>query len=326
MDNTIIRSQPKVSVCVFAYNHEKYLAEALNSVLSQQVDFDIEVIIAEDYSTDSTLQIAQDYQTRHPALIRVEQSGREEKLIINGRMTGRHNFFNALAKCRGKYIALLDGDDYWIDKFKLQKQVDFLELHPDYSFVFHNAVLISNNQNDLAHAPKFHANDHLATEDIDDLFVYGNQAPTSSVVFRNNIPQVWPEIFYKAGFADWPLHIFNLNYGKAFYMHEAMSIYHIGSGIWAKRAMSEQLRPMVEFYDYMGEILPDRLKNELPNALAEKWESLIHALVEEKRYFAALGSLFRHLRISPVFHTKKIWCRLWLFLLKKIRGKNEGAH
>src|SRR3970040_1377693 len=100
--------KPMVSVCITTYNQEKYLAEALDSVLSQKVDF--EIIIGEDYSTDSTLQIAQDYQARYPRLIKVVQSGHKEKLIINGHASGRYNFLNVLSLSQGKYIALLDGD------------------------------------------------------------------------------------------------------------------------------------------------------------------------------------------------------------------------
>lgn len=318
------RATPLVSICVFAYNHEKYLAKALESVLAQQVDFAIEVLIAEDYSGDSTLQVALDYQARYPGLIRIEQSGLKEKLAINGRLTGRYNFFNVSSACCGRYIAWLDGDDYWTDNFKLQKQVDFLEANPEYSFTFHNALLVTDSQQTLSPTLKFHPDDFSSRGDIDSMFVYGNNAPTSSVVFRNHIPSTWPEIFHKAGFADWPLHIFNLNFGKAFYMQDTMSVYRIGSGIWTQRAKSEQLESMIRFYDYIGEILPEQLRKELPNALAANLTALFRALIREGRYFTAFRLLPKHALGVFAYLVKVCWRRSSHFWLKNL-GCKSGA-
>jgi len=304
--------KPMVSVCVFAYNHEKFLAQALDSVLAQEVCFDIEIVIAEDYSTDSTLEIARSYQTRHSVLIRIEQSGYREKLVINGRMTGRYNFFNGLSRCRGRYIAWLDGDDYWTDKRKLQKQIDFLEAHPDYSFAFHNALLVSDDQEGLPSSSRFHE-DILFNGNADDLFVHGNNAPSSSVVFRNHVPHTWPSVFHEVEFADWPLHIFNLNFGKAFYMQDAMSVYRIGSGIWTQRAKSEQLKSMIRFYGYVEEILPERLRKALPDALAEKLTALFRVLIREGRYSATFRLLPKHALAISACLVKANWKRLSCF-------------
>lgn len=105
------------------YNHERYIAQAIESVLRQQTSFRIEIIIGEDCSTDRTLAIAQDYQAQYPEAIHIIRS--EENV------GWRKNYRRTIAAARGKYIALLDGDDYFTHRKKLQMQVDLLEQHPE---------------------------------------------------------------------------------------------------------------------------------------------------------------------------------------------------
>lgn len=267
MNHTVVRHKPTVSVCVFAYNHERYLARALDSVMSQRVNFELEMIIAEDYSSDTTLHVAQSYQVRYPDLIRVEQSGQKDKLVINGHQTGRYNFFNALRTCRGKYIAFLDGDDYWLDSNKLQRQVDYLEGHPDCSFVFHN-VYLEQSESQAELKQTYLSSTFPDNQNLRRLLVNMNYVPTSSVMFRNNIPEKFPRIFYTCMFGDWPLHVLNLNFGNPKYMNEAMSVYKFGSGIWTRKKKVDQLRAILDYYDQIGEIMPKDVLDLVPLALA----------------------------------------------------------
>lgn len=291
-------SKPMVSVCIAAYNHERYLADALDSVLSQKVKFDIEVIIGEDYSTDSTLQIAQRYQARFPDLIKVVHSGHREKLVINGNVTARYNFLNILSTARGKYIAWLDGDDYWIDTSKLQKQVDFLEQHEEYSFVFHNVYMKTEASNSVDRSSTFHPCDFDGGEGIEEKFVVHNIAPTSSIMARNNIPNKFPEVFYKSAVGDWPFHIYNLNFGKAKYMRDIMAAYRIGSGLWSKKSKVEQILPVIQTYRYLEEIVPTKLKPALKKAVYFHYRHLYFQYKAERKYFEAVRARL-HL----------VWCR-----------------
>lgn len=118
-----------VSVCMITYNHENYIAQAIEGVLMQQTNFDIELVIGEDCSTDKTRDICMEYASKYHTIIRLLR--RKENLGIS------KNFFNTLNKCTGKYIAICEGDDYWTDPLKLQKQVDFMEMNPEYSVCFH---------------------------------------------------------------------------------------------------------------------------------------------------------------------------------------------
>ena len=125
-DWSVLPNNPIVTVEIAAYNHESYIRNTLESVLMQQVNFEYEILIKEDHSTDSTKQIILEYQKQYPNKLRVWLA--KKNIYQQGIKLGLHRF------ARGKYIAKLDGDDYWIDSFKLQKQIDFLEENLDYNF------------------------------------------------------------------------------------------------------------------------------------------------------------------------------------------------
>ena len=118
----------KASVVVITYNQEAFLAETLNSVLAQQCAFDFEIVVGEDCSTDGTRKICLDYQARYPEKIHLLLHDKNQGLV--------ENYYQALELCRGEYIATVAGDDYWCDPLKLQKQVSFLDSHPDYALTF----------------------------------------------------------------------------------------------------------------------------------------------------------------------------------------------
>jgi glycosyltransferase involved in cell wall biosynthesis len=113
---------PKVSVCMMTYNHERFIAQAIESVLEQKTSFDLELVIGEDCSTDGTRKIVAEYARKYPEKIKAMFRETNLGMTANGIQT--------LRECRGRYIALLEGDDYWTDPLKLQKQVDFLDVHP----------------------------------------------------------------------------------------------------------------------------------------------------------------------------------------------------
>ena len=131
LPNNVVRNSknPMVSVKTLAYNHQPFIRQCMESVLSQQTEFPIEYVIGEDYSTDGTREIVFDYARRHPDVIRVITSD------CNVGMKANSDRSNEV--CRGKYLAFCEGDDYWIDPRKLQKQVKLLEANPEQSMSFH---------------------------------------------------------------------------------------------------------------------------------------------------------------------------------------------
>ncbi|MEM6399437.1 MAG: glycosyltransferase family 2 protein, partial [Cyanobacteria bacterium P01_D01_bin.116] len=124
LNSQLTENHPMVSVSLVTFNHEKFIAQAIESVLLQEVDFSYEIIIGEDFSSDKTREIVIEYQKQYPDIIRLILP--EENLGYYGQKI----FVQTLQACRGKYIALLDGDDYWTTPNKLQQQVDFLDNHP----------------------------------------------------------------------------------------------------------------------------------------------------------------------------------------------------
>ena len=127
-------SKMKVSVCIITYNHARFIGQALESALMQKTNFDYEIVIGEDCSTDNTGLICKKYAEMYPDKIRLLQNDKNLGVI--------ENFKRTLYACKGEYVALLEGDDYWTDELKLQKQVDFLESNRDYAIVFHNAEIL----------------------------------------------------------------------------------------------------------------------------------------------------------------------------------------
>ncbi len=131
----------KVSVIIATYNQEKYIAHTLESVVNQETDFKYEVIVGEDCSTDGTAQIVKEYAEKYPELI--IPIIREKNLGMSG------NMFDLLSRIKGEYVAIIEGDDYWIDNRKLQKQVEFMDAHPDYVACFGTCIIV--DENDVRH-------------------------------------------------------------------------------------------------------------------------------------------------------------------------------
>ena len=172
-------ARPLVSVGVMTYNHEKYIAKAIESVIMQEVNFKYEIVIAEDCSTDRTRDIVIEYQKKYPDLIR---------LILHEQNVGMKANSNILRRsCRGIYRANLEGDDFWIDPCKLQKQVDFLEQNQDYVAIGGNFMCV----NDEGKSTAFPWGDIKYTYCFDDEYTIEHFkkwllfAHTSTMMFRN---------------------------------------------------------------------------------------------------------------------------------------------
>jgi glycosyltransferase involved in cell wall biosynthesis len=170
-----------VSVPIITYNHEPYIAEAIESVLAQITDFDIEIIIGEDCSTDDTGRIVTQYAHKYKEKIRVITSKENVGIIANITRTEK--------ACRGKYIAYLEGDDYWSDPNKLQLQVDFLESHPDYGLVFGDRNEYFQKNGKLIKAHNKYYGKKILSGDIFDEVLIRNFIPTCTVCLRRELLQ-----------------------------------------------------------------------------------------------------------------------------------------
>lgn len=130
-----------LSIIVPTYNHEKYIIKALDSILMQKTKYSYEVLVGEDASTDNTRTVLKAYEEKHPGKIQVfyrEKNMQTEKY---------NNCTDLNLRSKGKYMVILEGDDYWTDEYKIEKQIDFLESHPEYTAVSHNCVVVDENNN-----------------------------------------------------------------------------------------------------------------------------------------------------------------------------------
>lgn len=233
-------ASPKVSVMMPTYNHEAFIAQALDSVLMQQVDFDYEIVVGEDCSTDNTRAILIEYQKRHPDKIR---------LLLHERNLGLYGLNNGIETykaCQGQYIALLEGDDYWTSPHKLQKQVDFLDHNPYFSLCFHASQYVyedgSGKKPLVARPPQ-----GKPYYTLEDLLWHGWFIATASVMFRRGVFGEWPDWSRSVPLGDWVLHILCARHGKIGYIDEAMSVWRIHkAGVWSGMSSIEGLEKEIE--------------------------------------------------------------------------------
>jgi glycosyltransferase involved in cell wall biosynthesis len=214
-----------VSVAMITYNHERYISQAIESVLSQETDFQFELIIGEDCSTDGTRAILRAYGERYPGRISLLLPERNQGPLVN--------LISTLKICHGKYVATLEGDDYWTDPRKLQKQVNFLEQHQEYVMCFHN-TLIENEDDHQRHIMYPEQWNTCTAEQMivnfNDFALNSTAGHTSSMVFKNGLLKELPAWFSELMSIDIPLQIMLAQYGKAGFINEVMSIYRKHAG------------------------------------------------------------------------------------------------
>ena len=183
-DPAVLSKAPLVSVNIITYNHEPYIAQAIEGALMQKTNFPYEVLIGEDDSSDGTREICKEYAARYPAKIRLFLNDRKNVIYINGRPTGRWNFVNLLRNARGQYMAICEGDDYWIDPYKLQKQVDFLEKNKDYGIVHTDAHWLFNKTGKIIQNWHRYYNHLIPQGDIYEKLIEANIIFTCTVCVR----------------------------------------------------------------------------------------------------------------------------------------------
>lgn len=220
-------NKPVVSIVIITYSHEKYIEEAINGVLIQNCNFEIELIIANDCSPDKTDLIIKNIIKTNEKARKIIKYFKQDKNI--GMMP---NFIYAMEQCKGKYIALCEGDDYWTNPLKLQKQVDFLEANKDFVMCFHQVNSLFKNNKISINTDTFSENNE-ATFTIENL-AQRNFISTPSVVFRNNIVK-FPDWYLISPVGDYVLWMLLSDYGKIKYLPNNMAVYRVGVGTWSRQ-------------------------------------------------------------------------------------------
>lgn len=236
-----MQNETLVSIICNTYNHEKYISDAIESFLMQKTNFRYEVLINDDASTDKTAEIIRFYEEKYSHTIKPIYQ--VENQYSKGIKIGRINAERAI----GKYIALCEGDDYWTDPYKLQKQIAFLENNPDYSLCVHGASAInaSTNKKIYDFRPSKTSKDFSTEEAI---IGGGGLFATNSMVYRRIESESMPDFYNNAPIGDYPLTIFLSLIGKVYYIDEIMSIYrYLVPGSWTERELKTSEKRIKHF-------------------------------------------------------------------------------
>ncbi len=282
-----------VSVLIITYNQEQFIRQAIDSALQQQTSFGVEILVGDDFSTDSTRAIIQEYERTYPD--RVFGVLHPRNLGKNGGI----NFLETLKRATGTYYALMDGDDYWTDPLKLQKQVDFLEARPDYSMVFHNA-LITYEDGTPAHVlngpdtkPFFTLDDLIGEKEI--WFM-----ATSSTLYRNSIRE-YPAWFHASVSGDIPRLVLKAKQGKIGYLPDVMSVYRKnggGTSFTDKYDDAVFLRNRIAMYEGMNRELEGRYAEPLRQTIAGYYRFMLDSKQYRDRLLPRLGVVATYLKLA----------------------------
>lgn len=275
---------------MITYNHENYIQQAIDSILMQKTDFHWKLYIGEDCSTDRTREICKSYQKEFP-----------EQIILlppKKNIGAIPNFKRTIEACPGQYVAILEGDDYWCDVNKLQKQINFLEDQPDLSGCYTNIHwLYPDGSLKAVHTGKKNQN-KIGVEDM----LERNYVATLTCVFRNNLFSIpsWLDTLY---LGDWPLNIINSLYGNIGHIEDYTGVYRVhNTGIWSPLKEVQKEEHLIKMFERIREVLPYQYQAKIKNVLKKKYYflSLEHKKHQDKeksdlyykKYWKETNSLF----------------------------------
>ncbi|GAA4019929.1 hypothetical protein GCM10022408_37570 [Hymenobacter fastidiosus] len=277
---------PLVSVMVVTYNHEQYVEQTLNQIISQRVNFPFEIVVADDCSTDRTPAILARYQQLQPDLIR---------LLPNTHNLGvSHNFERAMYSCHGSYVAIVEGDDYWTSLEKLQRQADFLQAHADFSMCFHNAEVVY--EDDPTRAMHLMNQSEKTEYSLDDI-TSGWFIATASVMYRNGVLHSLPTWIHESVVVDLPLFSLLASKGRVGYLPQPMSVYRVHSGGVTRAGKQEQfLLRLGQMCQYLDVELQHRYHRNLTLKQSENYSILAGVMVKDQQYDKAREYFMQSLR------------------------------
>lgn len=312
-----------VSIHCLTYNHEKYIADAIDSFLEQETNFKYEILIHDDASTDRTADIIREYENRYPNLIKpiYQTENQYSKAEIS---VDKINTERAL----GKYIAICEGDDYWIDKYKLQKQIDYMENHPECSLCVHAGYVVSAVDKKKQGVTRPNKGDKSFT--VEGVIEGGGGLfQTNSMLFPKKFGQIRPAFLDKALVGDYPL-VINLSLqGKVHYIDEFMSAYRVGdSESWTVKTNSD-IEKITTHFRLISTMLDEfnvYTNYQYNDAISRKKEAnQVHVLLKQRRFKEVKKGQYKEIYFKLELKKKLIifmdqYCPSLSNLLRKRRG------
>lgn len=290
-----------VSIFLLTYNQEKFIAQTIESIVNQKTNFNYQLVIGEDFSPDTTRKICERYAGLYPDRI---------KLLPNlGKNIGLiKNYMRTIQECDGKYIAICDGDDYWIDQYKLQKQVDFLESKPECAIVYTNYIKLfpegTTKENAISRK-----NERSNFEDLID----NNFIPSVTAVFKNKLREAdIPKWIEKYPYGDWPTYLWTIrDGGQIGYIDEETAMYRMNIGTSASliNMSSELLKVNIGILSDMQEDEDfSKQKGLIENTIKKRNLELMTSYNREKKWGHAVQHFFKNLiNLNEKFQTIKLF-------------------
>lgn len=250
-----MQSEKKLNVLLVTYNHEKFIKETLDSILMQKTEFDFNIIVADDKSTDDTVKIIKD----------IEKESKIPFVYLNSNENVgiTKNYKRGFAACDAKYVAVMEGDDIWTSPYRLQRHVDFLELHQECTMSF-NRYIVGDFENSKFHLQPFWAPEKeyqlITSRDLAKDNIIGN---FSNCVYRKKELDKLPTKMFDLVSYDWFTNIMVGRYGMIAYLTENMNIYRIHSnGQWSGKSQEENLKNLIETIDEYDKFTKGMFHNE----------------------------------------------------------------
>lgn len=314
-----VEANPLVSVVVVTYNHEKYIAQCLDSILNQKTRFDFEIILGEDESSDKTRDICLRYANEFPNKINLRLQSRKNVVYYKDNPTGRYNFIDCYNVCKGKYIAFCEGDDYWLSNDKLQNQVDFLEENPSYGFTFHYANIYYENTKESI---PFHKKKPILEGDVTEILRGVNFVPSASLVFRKS-KKAFPPVVWSLPYLDLFLQIHSLDKTlryKCFEEYWSVYRFHDGgthSSMWNdNKKIHQALAKSLDFWETL--VNSDYLQQEdVAEAFQRSFNRIIHASVNH----GDIKSVLKYLRMSSRRKLHYPWGMQLVYLFRALKNR-----
>jgi glycosyltransferase involved in cell wall biosynthesis len=281
----------KVSVSIITYNHEPFIAQALDGVLMQQTDFPFEIVVGEDFSTDGTREIVHAYADRYPDRLKTVLPDRN---LGNG---GKQILAETFARCDGEYIARMDGDDYWSDPHKLQRQVDFLEAHPECAMCYHDVMVVYDDSSKSSH--RLIGDDHVRLREVDELFA-GNFVPSCAPLFRREALLPLPSWYQELPSGDWSLYLTAGKHGKLGYLPDVMGVYRVhAGGLWSGQNKIAQLESVIEKFETLNVVTGGEYRSRVRWALSDTHLSIAAEYARRNELRSAQRSAWAAWRHNP---------------------------
>jgi len=329
--HTEVPEMPTVSVAVQTFQHSSYIKQCLDSILMQKTSFQYEILIGEDESNDGTREICIEYAKRHPRKIKLFLHSRKNTIYINGKPTGRYNFVYNLSHAKGKYIALCEGDDYWTDPNKLQKQVDILEKNEDCIACHHWHTHKYENGSNIKGTPKF-GYIQKKKSSVKSIFEDKLRIKTRTVMYRNIFKEIiLPDWFNNTAYGDVALSFIMGQYGDFYFIDESMAVYRItGNGVSTVKKKKEShykwfkkhLYNYIDIWDYANELYKYKYNNETVKSINCFYE----VIFKKRKSIGTLIQIIVHSLFKRKAHVSKSWPNtkyylktFILFLFKRIK-------